>query len=133
MNHHLIQKVEYKNIDSRKLGKGKSLVIFFFFFFSRTHGFIIWAASYSAYWFLKGKRTVAHEENPKSLNKVGSSCAGLKSYLSRVVSSKRNKSDDPKYQRIIYEFTEMSWRRCKKGDPEYDIQYKEMFSIVFFG
>ena len=26
------------------------------------------------------------------LNKVESSCAGLKSYLSRVVSSKRNKS-----------------------------------------
>lgn len=25
MSHHLIQKVEYKNIDFRKLGKGKSL------------------------------------------------------------------------------------------------------------
>ena len=32
MNHHLIQKVEYKNIDSKKMGKGKSLVNFFFFF-----------------------------------------------------------------------------------------------------
>lgn len=67
VSHCLIQKGEYQKIDTRKLHRGESLVIFF----SRTQDFIIWVAICSAYWLIKVQQHLGKSNILSSSNKNG--------------------------------------------------------------